>query len=145
MSSCCSTSSVFLATDSPKRHQCPINGKSYLQVPQSTILQHIKKPWHSEYSNLVEQAYYFCSDPECDVVYFGENNVVVDKSELRTLVGVKEPENQNALCCYCFDISYAEARKDSNLKQYVIEKTKNKHCSCESQNPSGRCCLKDFP
>ena len=27
----------------------------------------------------------------------------------------------------------------------IVEQTKNARCSCETSNPSGRCCLKVFP
>ena len=142
MSGCCSTSSE---TKNPNRHICPANGKEYLQVPLSTILQHIKKPWNSNNNKLVEQGYYFCSDPDCDVVYFGEDDLTINKSELRTLVGIKEPQNDKALSCYCFDVNHQEAKNNPMIKQYVIEQTKNKVCACEIRNPSGKCCLKDFP
>lgn len=142
MSSCCSSSPT---TESPKHHTCSENDKEYLQVPFSTVLQHLKKPWDPEHVELTEQGYYFCTDPDCDVVYFAEDNSIIKKAALRTLVGIKEPENDNAMSCYCFDITHREVKNNPQLKQYVIEKTKNKLCACESYNPSGRCCLKDFP
>ena len=111
------------------------------QVPFKTVLQQLKKPWQYE---LAEQQYYYCDDPECEVVYFGEDNSVIKQAEIRTQVGIKSTNDNHSLICYCFDISYAEARKDESLMQFVAEKTKNQYCSCESQNPSGRCCLKDF-
>ncbi len=144
--SCCSSSKDTSSESlSSKRRLCPANGKEYLQVPFSTILQHIKKPWNQENTLQSEQAYYFCSDPDCDVVYFGEDDTLINKSDLRTLVTIKEPSNADALACYCFDITLKEVKNDPKLKQYVIDKTKNNLCACESQNPSGRCCLKDFP
>jgi hypothetical protein len=142
MSDCCSKSDEV---SSPKRHICPENGQEYLQVPYSTVLQHIKKPWDQKSKQQREKAYYFCSDPDCEVVYFDGNSSIIKKSELRTLVGVKEPKNDNAMACYCFDITLAEAKNDAKLKKYVIDQTKNNFCSCESHNPSGKCCLKDFP
>ncbi len=36
------------------------------------------------------QALFFCDDPECEVVYFGEDGSTILKSQLRTRVGVKE-------------------------------------------------------
>ena len=142
MSSCCSSSSN---TEIPKRHTCPENSKEYISVPFQTLFLHLKKPWDFKFKNLKEQGYYFCSDPNCDVVYFGEDNAAIYKTELRSLVGVKEPKNDNALSCYCFDITHSEARNNTSIRDYVIENTKNGSCSCESLNPSGRCCLKDFP
>ena len=156
MSSCCSSSddsstgcssskSSTEALAPPKRYVCPSNGKEYLQVPQATVLLHIKKPWDSEKSDMKERGYYFCSDPDCDVVYFGEDDSVIQASALRTVVGVKAPNDDNAFSCYCFDVTHKEAREDASIRQYVVDKTKNGTCSCVTQNPSGRCCLKDFP
>lgn len=135
MASCCSP-------QASNKHICPQNNKPYLEVPYSTVLQHIKQPWKAQ---LAEQNYYFCDDPDCTVVYFGEDDSTITQSELRTVVAIKEKHNTDALVCYCFDITRAQAQNNSSLKQYVIEQTKSKLCSCESRNPSGRCCLKDFP
>ena len=44
---------------SNKKHQCPVNGRKYSEVPLDTILKHIKKPWNR---NLIRQEYYFCDD-----------------------------------------------------------------------------------
>jgi len=135
MASCC--------TQSPSnRHTCPENNNRYLQVPRLTVLQHIKKPWNA---SLNAKSYYFCDDEDCDVVYFGDDDSTIKRSQLRSIVGVKEQDRYDALICYCFDITYSQAEKNNELKQFVIQQTKDKLCSCESQNPSGRCCLKDFP
>lgn len=145
MSCCSSSSNKSSPNDSAKRHNCPKSGTQCLQVPYFTVLQHIKKPWSIKFEKLNEKTYYFCTDPDCEVVYFSEDNSIINKSELRTLVGIKELKNDDAMACYCFDITFVEARNDNKLKQFVVDKTKNNFCSCESQNPSGRCCLKDFP
>ena len=123
------------------RHRCPVNGMEYKEVGARTILHHIKEPWAWEERT---QAYYFCEDPECDVVYFGQDESVIDKSELRTSVGIKE-KSVTSLVCYCFGVSFHEASRNPEIKQFVTEKTKGSVCACEVRNPSGRCCLKDFP
>jgi hypothetical protein len=56
-------------------------------------------------------------------------------------VGVKHPED-DALVCYCFSIHYAEA--NPTTREYVITQTQSGTCACATQNPSGRCCLKNF-
>ena len=124
-----------------KRHKCPVNGNEYKEVPSKTIMHHIKEPWIWE---VKQQAYFFCEDPECDVVYFGQDNSVIKASALRTTVGLKK-KLKDSLLCYCFGISFSDAENNPAIKQFVIEKTKNNICACESQNPSGKCCLKDFP
>jgi len=139
MSDCCTSTQA--TQQGPKRHTCPQNGKDYLDVPFATVLHHIKTPWRFD---LKDQSYYFCDDPNCDVVYFGLNNTTIKKSLLRTQIGIKETSD-SALICYCFDISKAEAKSNKQAKDFVIEQTKNSICSCSTSNPSGRCCLKDFP
>ena len=136
MSDCC------LKSNQKIKHQaCPENNKEYGEVPYKTILHHLKEPWNL---TLKEQTYYFCADPDCDVVYFTYGNTTIKKDQLRTKVGSKETAD-DALICYCFDVSRAAAQTDEKAKAFVIEQTKKSLCSCSTRNPSGKCCLKDFP
>ncbi|MET0072494.1 MAG: hypothetical protein ABW096_20870 [Candidatus Thiodiazotropha sp.] len=139
MSDCCSSS---CGIDAPaKRHRCPVNGLEYKEVSTKTILHHIKEPWSWEEK---QQAFYFCEDPNCDVVYFGQDDTTIKTSELRTNVGIKE-KNMNGMLCYCFGVLFTTAEDNPKIKQFITEKTKSGVCVCESRNPSGKCCLKDFP
>lgn len=52
---------------------------------------------------------------------------------------------QDRIICYCFDIRLSDYLRDPALKEFVVEKTKAGLCSCKAMNPSGNCCLKDFP
>ena len=136
MTECCETD-----CKSPKKYRCPVNGKEYGSVGVKTILHHLVSPWKRELSS---KSYYFCSDKDCDVVYFGQDDSVISKSELRTTVGIKE-KTPDRMVCYCFGVSYSTAKVNFTAVNFVKEKTKNALCSCETSNPSGRCCLKDFP
>lgn len=136
MSACCSPTAPH-----PNKHRCPRNGIEYAEVFAHTIRHHLAQPelWQDH-----GRRYFFCDDPGCDVVYFGDDGSVILKSQLRTTVGVKEADDDSPLC-YCFDITRAAALADPALKDSVVEKTRRGLCSCETSNPSGRCCLKDFP
>jgi Zinc binding domain len=116
MSDCCSTSCS--SNTSPKRQTCPGSGLECKEVSIKTILHHIKEPWAWEEKN---QAYYFCEDPDCEVVYFGQDNSVIVRSELRTPVGVKE-KGLDALVCYCFGVSFGDAVERPELKRFVTAK-----------------------
>jgi hypothetical protein len=144
MKKCC-TQKENANTEAPEHypgsHCCPANGKPYVSVKRKTLLHHISQPWTS---SLPEQGYYFCTDPDCDVVYFGEDNMVVHTDELKTVIWQKS-HDKNAAICYCFGITKALARQDKTIKSFVSKQTKQSNCSCETSNPSGRCCLKDFP
>ena len=139
MSDCCSDSCS--SNESLNTYRCPVNGREYRGVSEKTILHHIKSPW---LWNGKQQNYYFCDDPECDVVYFGQNDSVVNKSELRTTVGMKE-KSDDALVCYCFGVTANQAATNPDIKAFIVEETKGHICECEARNPSGRCCLRDFP
>ncbi len=139
MSNCCSST---LSTDhAPKRYCCPVNGQEYKHVSLTTVLHHIAEPWqfHTQ-----KQAYYFCDDPKCDVVYFGQDDSVIHASALREPVGVKQ-QSENATLCYCFGVTRDAFIANPELKTFVVEKTKEKQCACDIRNPSGRCCLSEFP
>ena len=139
MSDCCSTSSYI--GRSPKKYRCPVNGNEYSDVALATVMHHIHQPWL--WSN-VEQSYYFCDDPDCDVVYFGLDNSVLNKSQLRTTVGAKE-KSGDSLICYCYGVTLHDATTNPDIRAFVAQQTKSRACACKTRNPSGKCCLKDFP
>jgi len=143
MNDCCSSDSDQ-SDKAEKLARCPASTcqeLKYPQVPHRTVLHHIKTPWES---SVIPQVYYFCQNKNCDVVYFGEDHSAITKEQLRTKVGIKESD-ENALICYCFGVSNRVAKTNDQVKKYVIEQTKNGTCSCSTFNPSGKCCLKDFP
>jgi hypothetical protein len=139
MSECCS--SHVTADSYPKLHNCPVNGKPYHRVERRTILHHVSNPWAR---SIPEQGFYFCTDPECDVVYFGQDNSVIRSDSLRTSVWQKAGLEDSTFC-YCFGVTRKQARADNTIKAFIIEQTRNATCACETLNPSGRCCLGDFP
>ena len=138
MESCCSSS--HSTENQPNKHRCPANGRTYSKVAPKTIRLHLKQPWKKE---LPDQGYYFCNDPHCDVVYFGQDNSVINQPEIRTAVGQKSTD-ENSTICYCFGVSQKMASEDSAIRAFIVEQTQSKRCACEARNPSGRCCLKDF-
>lgn len=137
MSDCCSSSSC--KNEEAGKHSCPVNGKAYAPVSKQTVMQHLRAPWLWQ-----PQQMYFCDDPECSVVYFGEDDSILTADALRTAVGIKD-ESEQATVCYCFGVTRGQAAKTPELKTFVIEQTRKRLCACEVRNPSGKCCLKDFP
>lgn len=138
MSQCCATSSSN--TTPTRKHECPRCRSLCAEVSVQTITHHIKNPWEW---NPGQQRYFFCDAPDCDAVYFGEDDSIIRKTELRTLVGVKE-SSADAPLCYCYGITKSDAIIPG-VRDYVVGQTREGNCACETRNPSGRCCLKDFP
>jgi len=124
-----------------KKYKCPVNKKNYSKVSTETIIKQIKQPW-----KWIEkkQNYYFCDDPACDVIYFGQDNSIIKQSDLRTKVGLKD-KSETAIICYCFGVTKNEVNRDPDIKKFVIEQIEKEACACGAMNPSGKCCLKNFP
>ncbi len=139
MSTCCSLSGGGNAH--PDRRRCPVNGREYPEVSARTVAHHIAQAWNWRQT---ANRYFFCDDPACDVVYFGDDGSTILKSQLRTRVGLKEG-SADAPLCYCFGVGKQDFENDPAVRDFVIAQTKAGRCSCETSNPSGRCCLKDFP
>lgn len=124
----------------PHQHCCPANGRAYVEVPTRTIRHHLRDAWRWDARG---RRYFFCDDPACEVVYFSDDGAVILKTALRTAVGVKEAAAA-ALICHCFGVTRAAALNDPEARRFVLAQTRLGQCSCETSNPSGRCCLKDF-
>lgn len=136
MSDCCRTSGVL-----PRKRRCPASGGECVAVSPRTIAHHLHSPW---LWSAKSQGYYVCEDPACDIVYFGEDDSVIRRAQLRTVVGTKD-RSPDALLCYCFGVSTSQALSNPAIRDYITGQTRNGLCSCETSNPLGRCCLKDFP
>lgn len=106
-----------------------------------TIAHHLRQPWAWRRA---DQRYFFCDDPACEVVYFGEDGSLIPATQLRTVVGIKDAA-ADSLICYCFGVTWADALRDATAKEFVVAQTRAGLCACETRNPSGRCCLKAFP
>jgi hypothetical protein len=105
------------------------------------MAHHLKQAW---VWNEGDCRHFFCDTPGCDVVYFGEDGSVIRKSAVRTTVGAKDASDM-ALLCYCFGVTRADAQQNGKARAFIIAQTEQGQCACETANPSGRCCLKDFP
>ena len=138
MTDCCTTTVSKAAN--PKKRRCPSNGLEGTEVSAKTISHHLKLAWKWQEKGV---RYFFCTDPDCDVVYFGDDDSIITKAQLRTKVGIKEA-SKDTPACYCFGVSKADAINDPSIRDYVKAQTKNAQCACDIRNPSGRCCLIDF-
>ncbi len=134
-------STTICKGENPKKRCCPNNGLEGTEVSAKTISHHLKQAWQWKDEGV---RYFFCTDPVCDVVYFGDDDSIITKAQLRTTVGIKETSD-DTLACYCFGVSKADAKNDPGIREYVKNQTKLAQCSCDVSNPSGRCCLIDFP
>jgi len=138
---CCSTSDDSYSTRADKL-RCPVNNKLYKSVSQLTVLHNLLDPWNKISG---EQTYYFCDDPDCEVIYFSDSGSIFKKPDIRNLFKNTKKDINDELICYCFGVSKTDYLDNPGTREFVVEQTKLKNCACEVQNPSGKCCLKDFP
>lgn len=132
-------------TDSTPRHlPCPGCGAPGAAVSPTTLQHQLRQPWRQSPG---DQNFFFCEQSGCDVVYFSADGAAYHASALRQPVGQKSTQHDRTLC-YCFDIRHsdlADAETTRKCRDYVINETREQRCACEQRNPSGRCCLRDFP
>lgn len=125
---------------------CPCGGFSGRQVSLATVAALVRD---DEAVPLEGGGWYFCKEPECDVVYFSDDGRLIDKASLKTRVGVKENEAPRPVC-YCFGHTVESIREEiertgrSSVVAEVAAKVKAGDCACETLNPEGICCLADL-
>lgn len=139
MAHCCSMHACH--TERPSKHRCPVNGVKYAEVSSRTVAHHLKHPWLLDSQ---PARYFFCDDPNCDVVYFGSDDSTIRNVQIRTNVGAKN-DSKDAMLCYCFGVTKGDALRDPSIRAYIARQTKLGICACDVRNPSGVCCLKSFP
>jgi len=123
------------------RLACPACAQRCVPVSRQTMLHQVQFPRNQ---NLTEGDYAFCPNHDCIAGYVSPS-AMIPKTYMRAF----QP-GKTAMLCHCFDISEAAYRTAlaggtaAATKDFVVQQTKAGLCSCESRNPSGRCCLASF-
>ncbi len=153
-------------TITEKRTQCPSCGNKAKRVTTVTLGALLKREFASDFGSgnhsccgadgngetgysavSSDTGWRFCESQNCDVVYFSETgDRSFTSSQLRVPVGVKEKAGDRPLC-YCFGHSVASIKEElrttgrSDALEDIRAKMKAPGCRCETENPSGSCCL----
>ncbi len=151
------------ALETARRVACPACGKKAKRVSTVTLGALLKaefaKPFTTKghrccgsdgngcHPMSSDTGWRFCDAPGCDVVYFSEEgDSRFTKSQLKVPVGVKETTGERPLC-YCFGHSVGSIKEElctkgrSDALTDIRAKMKDPGCRCETENPSGSCCL----
>jgi hypothetical protein len=142
MSSCCSPEKPADATSG---NRCPLSGSPGKAVDRQTV-----KALLTEHGlvRLSPGEYRFCPDADCDVVYFGADDVRFTTGDVRVGVWQKQPFGRRQVC-YCVGESEdsiraeIEAEGRSSAVERIREHIAAGRCACEVRNPRGACCLGD--
>ena len=93
---------------------------------------------------LAESAY-FCPDGLCDVVYFDDYSAVVNRSDFRRPIPIKDAE---APLCSCFGLTRDDIDLDIVEGSVVrtkaaVEKAQSGEARCTTKSPNGRSCVQE--
>jgi len=130
----------------PKGKQpCPECGKESKRVLGKTV-QHLLKE-HAKKLLSSFEGFYYCTTPECNVVYF-RDKAFFTQADLMIIVGQKKGAVPATLC-YCFEWTkemihtQIQNKGESNALVDIKNKMQTLGCNCTLRNPSGGCCLGD--
>jgi len=133
---------MSMETTAPTGLKCPTCGNKGRSVKPLTLRALLNDEF---VDHVVDVEYRFCHATDCDVVYYG-NGQTFTRSQLKVPVGVKETTGERPLC-YCFGHSVASIKEELRTKgqsdalEDIRRKMENPGCRCETENPSGSCCL----
>ncbi|MGI8654559.1 MAG: putative iron-sulfur cluster-binding metallochaperone [Pyrinomonadaceae bacterium] len=148
MSDCCSAQAQTHAPALIEGHsstdtRCTACGNTGRSVERKTVLHHVR---HDLLERVKNEAYRFCPDPNCSLVYYSDGGAHFSTDDLRELVTVKASGDKRPLC-YCFGLNEGDARDEiaragnSSIPAQISQLIKAGMCACETRNPAGVCCL----
>lgn len=123
--------------------RCPGDGRPGRRVSLVTVRALVRD---NQGTQLEGHEWYFCGEPDCEVVYFSNDGRLIHKAALKVRVGVKEKDAPRPVC-YCFGHTVESIREEidrtgrSTVVDSVAAKVRAGDCWCESRNPEGVCCL----
>jgi hypothetical protein len=94
-----------------------------------------------------EVNYLFCKTQSCPVVYFpAGGGQAFTISQVRETVYHKEPENEDAFVCCCFqhkvgEILAASPEARTAILNDILYGIRAGQCACDLRNPQGDCCF----
>lgn len=133
-------------TAAPERAGCPKTGSVARKVQKRTV-RHLVKP--SSLSKLREVQYYYCTDPNCSVVYFSnEDAPTLSVEDIKVKLLTKD-KGDDVNVCYCFGWTRGRIKEQitetgkSTASLEIAREVKAGRCECDIKNPKGECCLGD--
>ena len=125
---------------------CVACGMQGWPVKRQTILHHLR---HEHLGRVSEEAFRFCPERNCEVVYYSNCGTKFEANDLREPVGAKLIGDTRPIC-YCFGFAECDVRKQirqtghTTIATTISSLIREGMCACEIRNPSGRCCLGDL-
>ena len=126
---------------------CPTCNKIGKEVFNSVFKSNVKS--ESTHKIGMNSQNYICFNSDCETVYYNENEMTINHSELKREIWFKKVSKRKIIC-YCNNIDKEQIKEaineyklgtweeiTSHYRKKVIEK-------CEILNPTGHCCRETF-
>lgn len=101
-------------------------------------------------NTIIDDKYYICINPECEVAYYSVTGREIEQDCLNTSINFKNKKNKN-IVCYCRDIDlddvYLAVNKTNDYSILKITHLLLKDdvaLNCLQHNPTGKDCTKEF-
>lgn len=128
-----------------KKPLCPLCKKEAKGVSSKTLNALLKKEKKEKIGSL--DGFYICKTSTCKAIYFKDTDICTQKDVIVS-VGFKDDAKIKNYC-YCFGWTQERLKQDikdhgrSTAVEDIKEKMDSLGCSCETKNPSGKCCMAD--
>lgn len=122
---------------------CPATSAPGRRVSATTLTHLLRE---EVLARVAGREWYFCPDPNCNVVYFTAVGETLSTEMLTVRVGLKESGPPRPLC-YCFGYDFEDVKREaataeeSAIAAAITEKCRQGLDRCEETNPQGACCL----
>ena len=133
-------------TPAPAKAECPISKTSSRKVQRRTV-EHLLKA--EKVGSVQNVQYYYCTDPECRVVYFSSESAPYFTVEDVAVKVYAKDKGNDVDVCYCFDWTRGRIKEQiaqtgkSKASLEIAQEVKAGNCVCDIKNPKGECCLGD--
>ena len=117
--------------------KCPQCRQKGHKVENDTMIHHVK-----DISKMGDGGYSYCSNPQCDVVYF-RNEETFTTRMINKEIGFKYSASEQATVCFCYNYPKSELYDDTLIDKINI-RIDNYGNRCDIRNPNGKCCIKEI-
>jgi Zinc binding domain len=121
--------------------RCPVSGGAGVAVSFTTIAAMTVGALPAR------QPFRLCLDRECEVVYYGEDGLVLGVERVRSRPWDKL---DGGVICHCFEVGVGDliagtaAPSGATIVREIERRVASGDCACEVRSPAGRCCLKEM-
>ncbi|ACX53018.1 BFD domain protein (2Fe-2S)-binding domain protein [Ammonifex degensii KC4] len=119
--------------------KCPGCGSEGIKVFPETVFNLLKDEAKKDF---YENLYFACTNPSCDVAYFGED--IYKVGSIKTAIWYKD-KSDNVYLCYCNKVTRAAIKEaylkvGADIKKILAQTGACGGGRCRTENPLGRCC-----